>query len=56
MALDLSNGPERRSYDTLKGLILSLNTGEHARSILERELDTLYEAWYRLKQEEASGR
>ena len=55
VTLDLSNSPERRSYDTLKGVILSLNTGEYVRSQLERMLDDLYSSWYKLKTAEKSG-
>ena len=53
MILDFSNSPERRAYDTLKGVILSLNTGEYVRSQLERMLDDLYGSWYKLKSVEA---
>lgn len=52
----LGDGPERRAYDTLTGVIYSLQTSDHFREMLKKELDTLYEAWYQLKLEEGSGR
>ena len=43
--------PQTRAYDTLKGVIYSLQTSDYVRSILERELDMLYESWLKLADE-----
>lgn len=39
---------QRHAYDTLKGVIYTINTSDYVRSILERELDLIYESWYKL--------
>lgn len=44
----MSSSRQRKAYDTLKGVIYSLQTSDYVRSILERELDLLYESWYKL--------
>ena len=42
------NCRERKAYDTLKGVLYGLQVTDYTRGFLERELDLLYEAWYRL--------
>jgi len=41
---------ERKAYDTLTGVIYSLQTSDHFREALKQELDLLYQSWYHLKQ------
>ena len=55
MTLDLGNAPQRRAYDTLVGVLYSLNISDHFKEALKRELDLLYESWFKLHVADKSG-